>query len=82
MMTHSNVHSVQGVPLSAFGTQGLEYIVRWRVAVPTCATLHIVRGNPSAPFSGATFIHYGENYRPIPAGVYTLRSLPQGHGIF
>ena len=45
---------------------GLGRFIRWRLPVPTWATLHIQRGNMSAPFSGATFVLFGSHYRPKP----------------
>ena len=72
---HSDLESVSAQPLEP-SSPGLERIIRWKFGVPTYATYHIVGGHPSAPFSGATFICFGKNYRPHLAEVYTIARVP------
>ena len=72
---HSDLESVRAQPLEP-SSPGFERIIRWKFGVPTYATYHIVGGHPSAPFSGATFICFGKNYRPHLAEVYTIARVP------
>ena len=78
---NSDARKVHTIPLSTHNTPGHRHIVRWRMPPPTNATFHVVRGHASTPFSGATFIAYGNDYCPIPTEAYTLRFLQAGHNI-
>ena len=74
MMKHSDVKEAQ--PREVYGV-GTDHMLKWKIGVPTCATYHIVYGHESCPFTGATFIQYGDDYRPLEtAEVYTIIIVP------
>ena len=73
MMKHADLKKVYAQTAGWVTAPGNEQILRWKVGVPTCATYHIVNGHESCPFTGATFIHYGDDYRPLErAEVWTI----------
>ena len=75
MIRNSDMRKVYAQPFSG-DINGLGRFIRWRLPAPTWATIHIQRGNTSAPFSGATFVLFGSQYRPkLDPEVGTLRIL-------
>ena len=69
MLKHADLKKVYAQTAGWLATQHNEQILRWKVGVPTCATYHIVNGHPSCPFTGATFIHFGSDFRPLETAI-------------